>query len=325
MTSTLRIAVAICTYRRASVADAIRSVDAQKDISIDHILVIDNDDVPSAKPIIDALAPLRRIPLKYIHEPGRNISRARNKALEEAKGGLLAFIDDDEVADPYWLSALRQAVPNHAAAFGPVTPVYPATAPRAGGVKSASLACSSFFWSRPRKTKTDEHFWRGRSEWMREAAPHRAEPVMQQGVLKAGYAGNCLLDLRHPALDGLQFDEALGRTGGEDTAFFYEGFRRGAQYVMVDGAQINEPVAEGRLSLRWLLRRRFDAGLRLHQLGLLKARTAPLKVVYCLCSALLRLTSPAKRNSALLRCSLHLGTIGSALGGRSSRPYGGEG
>jgi glycosyltransferase involved in cell wall biosynthesis len=41
------------------------------------------------------------------------LSYARNRAVAEAPGEILAWIDDDEVADPYWLAEVARALANH--------------------------------------------------------------------------------------------------------------------------------------------------------------------------------------------------------------------
>lgn len=62
--------------------------------------------------------------LKYVIEPRQNISHARNKAVEEARGYWIAFIDDDEIPDEHWLQnfwTMRSTLRGDAF-FGPVLP-----------------------------------------------------------------------------------------------------------------------------------------------------------------------------------------------------------
>ena len=62
----------------------------------------------------------------YVHAPARNISIARNAALDAAQAPLVAFIDDDETATPLWLAALLECHQQTSATiiFGPVQAVY---------------------------------------------------------------------------------------------------------------------------------------------------------------------------------------------------------
>jgi glycosyltransferase involved in cell wall biosynthesis len=48
------------------------------------------------------------VPLHYVLEPSASLSVARNTALESAKGQFVAFLDDSEVADKYWLLELAE-------------------------------------------------------------------------------------------------------------------------------------------------------------------------------------------------------------------------
>jgi glycosyltransferase involved in cell wall biosynthesis len=63
--------------------------------------------------------------VSYIAEPRVGLSRARNTGLENSKGKLVAFLDDDAVAAPKWLEAIRQTFaesgPNLAVVGGPTT------------------------------------------------------------------------------------------------------------------------------------------------------------------------------------------------------------
>jgi glycosyltransferase involved in cell wall biosynthesis len=47
---------------------------------------------------------------RYIVEPREGLSRARNAGARAARGGIIAYIDDDAVAEPTWLSAHTAAL-----------------------------------------------------------------------------------------------------------------------------------------------------------------------------------------------------------------------
>lgn len=65
--------------------------------------------VVSAEPL--NLPPDNR--LRNVVEPDRNPARRRNRAAEAAKGEVLAFIDDDAVADPRWLATAVGYLDSH--------------------------------------------------------------------------------------------------------------------------------------------------------------------------------------------------------------------
>src|SRR5207244_1463324 len=102
------IDVCVCTFRRPHVAQTLRSIAAQQGLEGRRlrIIVADNDEEPSARTLIARTAAELDVPVSYVHAPARNISVARNACLQQAGGDWLAFIDDDEIADPDWLAAL---------------------------------------------------------------------------------------------------------------------------------------------------------------------------------------------------------------------------
>jgi glycosyltransferase involved in cell wall biosynthesis len=80
-----------------------------------EILVVDNS--PSDGQTRELVSSLPAV--KYVMEPKPGLNFARNRALEEATGEIIAFIDDDVTVDRHWLSGLRRAIARHpdAAAF----------------------------------------------------------------------------------------------------------------------------------------------------------------------------------------------------------------
>lgn len=98
------ITVIICTRNRGDGLIAIlESLANQSDHDFD-VLVVDNSDdgeVALQPPQVDGLV------LRCCHEPMRGLSRARNRGLAEAESDIVAWIDDDEVADPDWIAWLR--------------------------------------------------------------------------------------------------------------------------------------------------------------------------------------------------------------------------
>ncbi len=54
-----------------------------------------------------------RGPVDYVVEPAPGLSRARNRAVATAPGEILAWIDDDDEADPHWLSEIARALADH--------------------------------------------------------------------------------------------------------------------------------------------------------------------------------------------------------------------
>src|SRR6185295_16465392 len=55
----------------------------------------------------------RRGPVQYLREDAPGLSFARNAAVAAAPGEILAWIDDDEYADPHWLAEVARALADH--------------------------------------------------------------------------------------------------------------------------------------------------------------------------------------------------------------------
>src|ERR1044072_4347919 len=87
-----------------------------------EILVIDNSPDGSASNCCMSFGSK----VRYIHEPKLGISHARNRGIMEAHGDFIAFLDDDERAEPDWLAALCETLHTTQAdaVFGSVEPEF---------------------------------------------------------------------------------------------------------------------------------------------------------------------------------------------------------
>jgi cellulose synthase/poly-beta-1,6-N-acetylglucosamine synthase-like glycosyltransferase len=81
--------------------------------------------------VVAGFAGCSSIPVTYCLEPRQGIPFARNKAVENAFGDYIVFIDDDEVPTPRWLLTLLTACERFRVdgALGPVRPYFPEDAP----------------------------------------------------------------------------------------------------------------------------------------------------------------------------------------------------
>ena len=287
------LSVGVCTFRRDSLAETLASLGAQA-LRPDAVIVADNDETPSGRALAERAAARAGLRLAYVHAPARNISVARNAVLDEAArlgADRLAWIDDDETAPRGWLRGLDAALtPDLAAVFGPTRGVYPPGAPA----------------------------------WMRQVRPHDQVVPTRGGEVRAGHTGNALTRPGAAGLAGLRFDEALGRTGSEDTAYFLAGHARGAAYALVD-APVFELVPQKRLTLAWLQERKGRAGAIYYEALPGGRRRAALlagpKALWCEGAARLSRGEGA-RNQAILRGAFHRGVVRAALGVRPSDHYG---
>lgn len=289
--------VCVCTFRRASVADLLASL-AKMDLPVSlkmRIIVADNDDTPSGRETVEAALVANGLNGVYLHAPARNISIARNACLDAATAALVAFIDDDEIARPGWLSGLLAQLDCTRAdvVFGKVNASYGEDAP----------------------------------DWMRAADLHSTPPPYRNGRIEGGYTCNVLM--RREALAGLRFDPAFGRSGGEDTTFFAALARKGAVMDYTDEAVVDEPVTAARASFAWLTTRAYRSGQTygLVRLGRGESRLviggmSLAKVVWALGAAGLTFWSQARWRKAAVRGYLHAGVLGAVLGRAPLELYG---
>ncbi len=112
----LSATVAICTLgAHPRLRESVEAVLAQSRPA-ERVLVVDND--PDTGATRRALAEVRSDRLRVVPEPRRGLSHARNRALAGCDTDVLAFTDDDAIADRGWLEALL-----HPFAAGPVDAV----------------------------------------------------------------------------------------------------------------------------------------------------------------------------------------------------------
>ena len=109
------VTVAICTRARPQLlASCLRSVlalraDDPADPRHFDVLVVDNDPPDDATArVVDTMPGVR-----YVREVRPGLDFARNRALAEATGTWIAYLDDDVVADHGWLEGLEEAVAEH--------------------------------------------------------------------------------------------------------------------------------------------------------------------------------------------------------------------
>jgi glycosyltransferase involved in cell wall biosynthesis len=106
MCDPLQITIVLCTYNRAgTMAKTLESLASQVlPPSIGwEILVVDNNSSDETPQVVEAFRLEHPERIRYLHEKQQGISHARNAAIRNARGEILAFIDDDETAQVDWL------------------------------------------------------------------------------------------------------------------------------------------------------------------------------------------------------------------------------
>jgi glycosyltransferase involved in cell wall biosynthesis len=114
------ITVAICTLNHAeSLRGTLESLAAMRlpDDLDWEVVVVNNGCTDHTDEIIRTAD---RLPIRREFEPQRGLSRARNRAVDAAKGDYIVWTDDDVIVDPGWLAAYADAFRRwpEAAVFG---------------------------------------------------------------------------------------------------------------------------------------------------------------------------------------------------------------
>lgn len=213
------ITAALSTFRQVGV-----------DLNELELIIVDNDQVDSARATVRALADEAPFPVTYVHEPDPGVANARNAAMARAKGDLIAFLDDDEEAPEGWLAALLAAMARHQAdvVFGPVRGRAPETI-------VAHRDYLERFFSR--------------------------EGPAEAGLLDHYYGCGCSL-LRRAALPDPKapFSAIRNHIGGEDDLLFGQMRREGAKFAWEPAGWVWEDPVPARLTLGYTIRRAFAYG-----------------------------------------------------------------
>jgi glycosyltransferase involved in cell wall biosynthesis len=229
------VAVCICTFERiAGLRALLHGVERQRLVTLSDdrvvVFVVDNSPSGSASGICSSYATGWRFRLRYVHEPRKGLTFARNTALSAAMEGgtaLVAFIDDDEMPEPTWLETLVATITatGAAAAVGPVYPIFESIPP----------------------------------PWLPVDA-YTTKQLARSGLVDMGHTGNSILDASVLRSTGLSFNARYNDTGGEDTIFFKQLRSKGLKIAWAENAVAHEVVPRRRMSARWLWLRWFRTG-----------------------------------------------------------------
>jgi cellulose synthase/poly-beta-1,6-N-acetylglucosamine synthase-like glycosyltransferase len=227
------VSIVVPTQRRpAGLETALRSILGQSsvDFSTCELVVVDNDAVRSAEPLVRRLGAGAAFEVIYVHEPRPGVATARNRALSAVSGEFIAFLDDDEEASTGWLHALLavQAQYDADVVFGPVKGRTPPDVIR-------HRAYFERFFSRigPQRSCLLNHYYGcGDSLIRRAALPSQAEP----------------------------FSVRNNHSGGEDDLLFAAMRANGARFAWAPEAWVWEDPGPSRLTLRYTFSRAFGYG-----------------------------------------------------------------
>jgi len=198
-----------------------------------EVIVVDNDSMRSAEAVVKGFQEKSDYEILYECEPEQNIALARNRAVDNAHGSLIAFIDDDEIPDEYWLLNLYQTMLRFESdgVLGPVLPHYHPETP--------GWVIRGGFYKRPSHVTGSELAW------------------------QQTRTGNVLLSKNIFADEDNRFRAQFGR-GGEDRDFFRRMIGKGFRFVWCAEAPVYEDVPHDRCTRSFMLRRALVRGTHPH-------------------------------------------------------------
>lgn len=279
----LRASVAICTHNRAGLLESVISsvLDQQLgDGATLEVLVVDNasTDDTEAKTMHLAAKDER---VRYVLEPKLGLSHARNRALREARADLVAFIDDDAIAQPGWLESVIGAAEGSVGVAGRIELALQAPRPN---------------WLRPGSDL----------EAMLSALDLGGMPT-QLNPDQSPYGANMAVD-RGLALEIGGFDSRLGRSGSKllsmEELDFVDRLRRHGKISYHPRAVVRHLVPPERLRVMFFVRRSYWQG----RSEVIAGRTGTVRAVRGAGGSLIRLLRTQRRDkrerAVLLLCNV---------------------
>lgn len=229
-----RVTIAICTANRvALLAETLAALLPLVDPAIAELVVVDNGSSDGTPGLLAELGRIHSGSLRVIREERSGLSAARNRAVREACGDLLLFLDDDALPAPGWIDAYVAAFhdPRVGAAGGPVEPIFDGALP--DWLDSRFLPYLSV-WDRGPETELLRY----------NELPRGANMAFRRSTF---------------AVYG-EFLEQLGRKGAslrscEEIEFCLRLERGGDEIRYVPSARVRHHVSTQRLSLDWMCRR----------------------------------------------------------------------
>lgn len=223
------VLIGVCTAQRPKMLKAcLDSLAAQ--IVPEHVslraVVVDNEAEPNNRAAVEAQAERFPFPLAYEHEPRRGIPFARNRVLDHAlaiEAEWIAFIDDDEIAEPDWLSQLVSATERY----------------------GCDVVQGQVYQFADGEEPSREN---GKRKWAEGKALSRA--ATDNIIFRASLVRN--------SCHNLYFDAKFALSGGSDTDFFSRASVAGARIMYTTAAVVYERLMPDRLGTSAAIKRQFS-------------------------------------------------------------------
>lgn len=236
------VMITCCTYKRPQKLEttikSLFELELPADIKVE-ILIVDNDEHCSAKPIVEKIQPISGIPIRYAVEKAPGLANVRNKALNtsiEFGATHIAFIDDDEISDTKWIL-------EHIEFYNSQKEIYVSSGP----------TYVKFDKQYPYYIENNDVFKKPTTKKFGQ-------------IRKTCASGNVFFPLDIVKNDNLYFSEKYNFSGGEDFEFFKRVNAFGYKIGWNPKAINYEIITKERANIKWILARKYFNGFAVSQL-----------------------------------------------------------
>jgi glucosyl-dolichyl phosphate glucuronosyltransferase len=236
----MKLTVAIPTHNRSQTLALTLSSLAQlkPDPGIDlECLVVDNNSSDATPAVVQGFARTAPFAVRTVLEPRQGSSFARNRAVDEALGELIFFIDDDVIVEPDWAAQLMAEIRR----------------------RELDAACGLVLarWQAPRPPWLDVEVYGKLAVHPEQSTP--PEKLSQYFSANVGFTRECFSRF------GL-FREDLGVVGnnpmsGEDTELFARIINSGGQMGIAPRAVVHHLIGAERMTRPYFRRKAFAFGV----------------------------------------------------------------
>ncbi len=240
----MKCSIVVCTHNRSEQLEVVlEPLILQNYSHADYeIVVVDNHSTDKTKDVVRDVIKRSPVSVRYVHEKEIGLSHARNRGIRESSGEIIAFIDDDAIADYRWIESLLSSY------------------------KEKDIVCVGG----KALLKWPERFIR--PNWLNR----RLEPFLSgfdlgleketevRGISKIPYGVN--ISFRREVLLKNPFSIRLGRTdkrlyGGEETELCLRLIQQGWKIVYNPKAVVHHIVPEARTEQSYFIQRALDWGI----------------------------------------------------------------
>lgn len=237
-----RISAIVCTYNRCDLTRlALESLCRQTLDPSQYEIILVDDGSPDRTPELAQEFAGRHPAFRYVRQANAGLSAARNAGWRSAVAPLIAYLDDDAIAEPAWLEQIAAAMD------------------RAGERAACAGGLVRLRWEAPRPAWLTDACLRFLS-----AYSAGSEETLSSEV---GQFVGANMTIRRPVLEAIGgFSVALGRSktsllSHEESALWALIRARGGASLYVPGAAVDHFVPKSRATRTWFRRRLYWEGV----------------------------------------------------------------